>query len=49
MTIPLPEDKPQKVKLQYLGLYQSLQMSIFQLTKVLGHLTSTTRMSFQHD
>ena len=29
MTIPLPEDKPQQVKLQCLGLYQSLQMSNF--------------------
>ena len=41
MIISLPEEKLQKVKLQCLDLYQSLQVSILQLTKVLGHLKST--------
>ena len=41
MTISLPEEKLQKVKFQYLHLYQSPQVSILQLTKVLGDLTST--------
>ena len=41
MTIFLPEEKLQKVKLQCLDLYQSPQVSILQLTKVLGHLMST--------
>ena len=40
MTIFLPEEKLQKVKLQCLDLYQSPQVSILQLTKVLGHLMS---------
>ena len=41
MTIYLPEKKLQKVKLQYLDLYQSPQVSILQLTKVLVYLFST--------
>ena len=40
-TIFLPEEKPQKVKLQCLDLYQSPQVSILQLTKMLEHFTST--------
>ena len=35
MTISIPEDKLQKIKLQCLELYQSPQVSILQLTKVL--------------
>ena len=34
MTISLPEEKLQKVKLQCLDLYQSPQVSILQLMKV---------------
>ena len=41
MIISLPQEKLQKVKLQCLDLYQSLQVSILQMTKVLGHLKST--------
>ena len=40
MTTSIPDEKLQKVKLQCLDLYQSPQVSILQLTKVLGHLTS---------
>ena len=40
MTISLPEKKFRKLKLQCLDLYQSPQVSILQLTKMLGHLTS---------
>ena len=42
MTISLPEEKLQKVKLQCLDLHQSLQVPILQMTKVLGYLTSTS-------
>ena len=41
ISFSLPKDKLQKIKLQCLGLYQTLQVSILQLKKVLGHLTST--------
>ena len=41
MTNSLPEEKLQKVKLQCLDLYQSPQVLILQLKKVLRHLTST--------
>ena len=41
VAISLPEEKLQKVKLRCLDLYQSPQVSILQLTKMLGHLMST--------
>ena len=41
MTISLPKEKLQKVKLQCLDMYQSPQVSILQLTKVLGRLMTT--------
>ena len=41
ITFSLPEEKLQKVQLQCLDLHQSPQMSILQLIKVLGYLTST--------
>ena len=41
VIISLPQEKLQKVKLQCLDLYQSLQVSVLQMAKVLGHLKST--------
>ena len=41
MTISLPEEKLQKVKLQCLNFYQNPQISILELTKLFGHLTQT--------
>ena len=42
----LPEEKLQKVKLQCLDLYQSPQVSILHLTKVLGHLTYIVALTY---
>ena len=47
MTISLPEEKLQKVKLRFEDLYQSPHVSILQLIKLLEHLTPTIQAVFQ--
>ena len=41
MAISLPEEELQKVKLRFVDLYQSSQVSILQLIKLLEHLKPT--------
>ena len=41
MAISLPEEELQKVKLRFVDLYQSPQVSILQLIKLLEHLKPT--------
>ena len=41
LSISLPQEKVQKIKLKCQNLYQSHNVSISELIKVLGHLTST--------
>ena len=41
MTISLPQKKLQSIKQMYQDLYQNPETTVLELTKVLGHLTST--------
>ena len=40
MTISLPEEKIQKIKVKCLELYQNHHVSILELTKILGNITA---------
>ena len=43
MNFSLPWEKLEKIKIQCLDLYKSSEVSILQLTKILGHLPSTVQ------
>ena len=46
MTMSLPQEKVQKIKLKCQILYQSHHVSILELTKALGHLSPTIQAIF---
>ena len=41
MTISLPQKKLQSIKLMFQDMYQNPETTALELTKVLGHMTST--------
>ena len=43
MTVSIPQEKFQKIKLKCQNLYQSHHVSISELTKVLGNLSRTSQ------